>query len=79
MTDLDWRRRSACKDEDPELFFRESARGVRLAKAVCATCPVQGACLTWVLDTDDDRFGVAAGMTPKERNRLRIAMGKVAA
>ena len=78
VTDLDWRRRGACKDVDPEIFFRESQRGVKIAKAICAGCPVQARCLPWALDQSDDRFGVAAGMTPAERLQLRVAMGKVA-
>ena len=78
VSDLNWRRRGACKDADPEIFFRESARGIEKAKKVCRVCPVQGACLTWVLDQDDDRFGIAAGMTPHERYLLRVATGRAA-
>jgi WhiB family transcriptional regulator, redox-sensing transcriptional regulator len=75
--DQDWRQRSACKDEDPDIFFRESKRGIRQAKAICAACPVQPACLEWALDTGD-RWSVAAGMTPGERSLLRVAMGRAA-
>lgn len=77
--DLGWRQRGACRDEDPDLFFCESARGAKAAKAVCAGCPVRGACLEWVLTLDDDdRFGVAAGMTPRERAALRRIAGRFA-
>jgi len=72
-TDLDWRQRSACKDEDPEIFFRDSQRGVRQAKAVCTRCPVTATCLAWALSAPDDRFGVAGGLTAGERNDLRRA------
>lgn len=75
--DLDWRQRGACADVDPDVFFRDSKLGVKRAKAVCADCPVIGRCLEWALDTDD-RWSVAAGMTPDERARLRVAMGRAA-
>ena len=79
VMDLDWRQRGACKDVDPDVFFRESARGTKIAKAVCAGCPVQYACLEWVLTLDDDdRFGVAAGLTVRERAALRRLAGRFA-
>ena len=34
---------------DPELFFAESPEDVRLAKALCAPCPVRAACLAGAL------------------------------
>ena len=77
VTDLDWRQRGACKDADPEIFFRDSARSIKRAKEICARCPVQAACLLWALDSDD-QWSVAAGMTPRERERLRAAMGRAA-
>lgn len=76
MTAADWRLRGACKD-DPELFFRTSKRGIKRAKDLCAICPVKAQCLPWALDTND-RFGIAAGMTPEERDLLLVAMGRAA-
>ncbi|MEU5660144.1 WhiB family transcriptional regulator [Streptomyces sp. NPDC047737] len=36
----DWRLLSACRDEDPELFFPTTAEDREKAKRVCAGCPV---------------------------------------
>ena len=77
VTDLNWRQRGACKNEDPEIFFRDSARSIKRAKEICARCPVQAACLTWALNSDD-QWSVAAGMTVQERDRLRAVMGRAA-
>ena len=77
VTDLNWRQRGACKDADPEIFFRDSARSIKRAKEICATCPVQAACLLWALDSDD-QWSVAAGLTVQERKPLRAVMGTAA-
>ena len=49
---MDWRHRSACLDEDPELFFPIGNTGPALlqieeAKAVCRRCEVREQCLSW--------------------------------
>jgi WhiB family redox-sensing transcriptional regulator len=66
----DWRHRSACRDEDPELFHPVGSDGPALfqiaeAKAVCALCPVQSECLEWALAMGVD--GVWGGTSDKER------------
>ena len=59
-----------CRDADPELFFGETNAEVEAAKAVCRSCPVQNRamCLTWAIEVDL-KFGVAGGMTRRERER----------
>jgi WhiB family redox-sensing transcriptional regulator len=62
---------SACRGEDPELFFPIAAAGavlaqIRLAKAVCARCPVQANCLSYALVTGQDD-GIWGGTTREER------------
>lgn len=70
----DWRERSACLDEDPELFFlagdgstiTEAKRAqIAEAKAVCARCPVKAECLEWAISID--AVGVFGGTTEDER------------
>lgn len=67
----DFRHRAACRSVDPEVFFPtavaggEFVRQVRVAKAVCAGCPVWEACLTWALSALPE--GVAGGLTEYER------------
>ena len=55
----DWRNRSACRDTDPDLFFPVGTTGLALdqiaaAKAVCAACDVQAACLEFALATNQE-------------------------
>ena len=67
----DFRHRAACRRVDPEVFFPAAESGpryearVRIAKAVCAGCPVREQCLTWALSALPD--GIAGGMTEQER------------
>ncbi|GAA4085641.1 WhiB family transcriptional regulator [Nonomuraea sp. NPDC050663] len=68
---IDWVRRAACLDHDPDLFFPISFVGlsraqVDRAKAVCGSCPVRQACLTYALDTGQ-QHGVWGGLEPDER------------
>ena len=76
MTEMDWRHSSACRDEDPELFFPAAQPGtapyaaqVAEAKAVCSWCPVRAECLAYALDELTD--GVAGGLDVDERRALR--------
>ncbi len=70
-----WRQRSACRDEDPELFFPVGTTGPALrqleeAKAVCRRCLVIRECLNWALETGQDA-GVWGGLDEDERRALR--------
>ena len=66
----EWRSRAACRDLDTAVFFPETEAGVAAAKAVCATCPVQEACLGFALITRQDD-GVWGGLDENERRRVR--------
>jgi WhiB family redox-sensing transcriptional regulator len=70
----EWRSRSACRDQDPELFF--PAQGslavfVQLAraKAICGRCPVARECLRYALATG--QHGVWGGTSEDERRAMR--------
>ncbi len=70
----DWRNRSRCRDEDPELFFPVGNTGPALlqtaaAKAVCRRCPVRDRCLEWALTALP--HGVAGGLSEQERDAVR--------
>jgi WhiB family redox-sensing transcriptional regulator len=73
----DWRDRSACLDEDPELFFPIGNTGPALvqveeAKAVCARCPVLEQCRNWAMENPKlTEYGVFGGMSEDERRSLR--------
>ncbi|MCF3119002.1 WhiB family transcriptional regulator [Streptomyces arenae] len=74
---MDWLRRAACRNADPELFFPVGAQGpalrdVRAAKRICASCPVRRECLDWALTTGQTS-GVWGGTSEEERVTLRRA------
>jgi WhiB family redox-sensing transcriptional regulator len=64
-----------CAQTDPELFFADGKGGAvhyptLAAKQVCGRCPVQPACLSWALDTEQPN-GVWGGTTEDERRLMR--------
>ncbi|WP_079047545.1 WhiB family transcriptional regulator [Streptomyces kanasensis] len=70
-----WRDRSACREEDPELFFPIGNTGPALlqieeAKAVCRRCPVMETCLQWALEQGEDG-GVWGGLSEGERRAMK--------
>src|SRR5262249_49049244 len=78
--DIDWRARAACLSADPDLFFPLSSAGpsleqLRLAKSVCARCPVRAPCLDFAIGTDQTH-GVWGGTSEDERHRI-MAWGPV--
>ncbi|WP_202436815.1 WhiB family transcriptional regulator [Streptomyces sp. SID5910] len=71
---MEWLRRAACVDEDPELFFPVGTTGPALrdiaaAKRVCARCPVSTQCLALALDMGR-ASGVWGGTCEEERDAL---------
>lgn len=74
-SDDSWRAKASCRHTDPELFFPIGTTGSALehiaaAKAVCATCPVQGPCLEFAMVTNQDS-GVWGGTSEDDRRALR--------
>ena len=70
-----WRSRSACLDESPELFFPIGNTGLALlqieeAKAVCRRCEVVEACLNWAIEYGQDS-GVWGGLSEDQRRALK--------
>ncbi|AXK37504.1 WhiB family transcriptional regulator [Streptomyces armeniacus] len=71
----DWRATSACRDEEPELFFPVGDTGPALAqieeaKAVCRRCPAMDSCLNWALENGQDH-GVWGGTSEDDRRRMK--------
>jgi WhiB family transcriptional regulator, redox-sensing transcriptional regulator len=65
-----WRAQAACRTIDPALFFPDTDDDERLAKAVCAGCPVQGECLLFAFETRESN-GVWGGLNEQELRRAR--------
>jgi WhiB family redox-sensing transcriptional regulator len=71
-----WLDRAACRDLPPGRFFPESGEHTKAAeaKAICATCSVQGPCRDFAVKAAgslDGDHGVFGGTLPAERSRLR--------
>mgnify|MGYP006269638937 CR=1 FL=1 len=72
---MDWRHRSRCRDEDPELFFPIGNTGpaiaqIEEAKKVCMQCEVREECLKWAIESGQDA-GVWGGMSEDERRAMK--------
>jgi WhiB family redox-sensing transcriptional regulator len=74
--DWEWQARGACRGLDSATFFHpDNERGPsrlkreRMAKAVCARCPVTVQCLDWALRVREP-YGVWGGKSTEERARL---------
>jgi len=72
---MTWRNRSACLDQEPELFFPIGSSGpARLqeaqVKAVCRRCEVAETCLSWAIDSGQDA-GVWGALSEDERRSLK--------
>jgi len=68
-TENEWMQRGSCRDIPPSTFFPSDGVGVDLARAICATCPVQSACLEYALENRVDH-GVWGGCSERERRRI---------
>lgn len=68
----DWRTRAACKDADPDLFFKNSGYAdYTEARQYCMSCPVQQACLNHELQfSTDHQYGYFGNKTPSQRKDL---------
>lgn len=64
-----WRADGVCAEVDPDLWFPDVVDTSRVAKRICAGCPVTDECLQWAI-THDERFGVWGGLSVSERDRL---------
>lgn len=67
-----WRRKAACKNTDPNLFFpsRGDYEMETAAKSMCAVCPVKSQCLEYALNAGDCP-GIWGGTSAKERRGIK--------
>ncbi|MFK4071610.1 WhiB family transcriptional regulator [Streptomyces sp. NPDC029674] len=71
---MEWPKKAACTEEDPDLFFPvgttgPAARETAAAKQICAHCEVRVQCLAWALEAGET--GVWGGTCTEERADLR--------
>jgi WhiB family redox-sensing transcriptional regulator len=63
----DWAILGLCRDEDPELFFRDDIISQMAAKTICQRCPVRAECLDAGMKIVD---GIWGGLTVAERRQI---------
>lgn len=68
-----WRHSAACRDTDPDLFFRDEDEADAIA--VCRPCPVRIRCLEYALSRPG-QHGVFGGVPAERRAALRHALLK---
>lgn len=70
-----WIDRGACLSLDPDIFYPHHVGYARAARSICSRCPVAAECLDYALACEAlDPYGghgIWAGLSGKERNRLR--------
>ncbi len=59
----------ACIDTSPTVMDGETIPNILAAREICSGCPVAKICLDWAVWHEPS--GVWAGLTPKERKKLR--------
>ena len=72
-----WRDQAACRSSDPELFFPSGSTGpaldqIQAATSICRSCPAQGPCLQFALETNQEA-GIWGGTDEDERRKIRRA------
>lgn len=63
-----WYADAKCADADPDLFFPRQGVLPTKAKEICAACPVLEQCFE---ASQDERYGVWAGLSVEERREFR--------
>jgi len=75
----EWIKDAACRGMNVEVFYLEHGHSdkAKIAKAICATCPVRVECAEYAIDTCE-AFGIWGGLSPKERQQIRSERGYAA-
>jgi WhiB family redox-sensing transcriptional regulator len=66
----DWPDQALCAQADPETWFPEQGEAAKVAKAICAACPVLAPCRAYALARPELR-GIWAGLSERERRAIR--------
>lgn len=69
-----------CERSDPKIFTAQDCRSIKIAKNICALCPVVSMCQALVLQSDERFGGVIGGLTDSDRDHVwRATHGSKAA
>ena len=64
-----WVSRALCARADLVIFFPPNGGKGKLARQICAQCPVQSECLRYALASGEE-YGIWGGLDPRERADL---------
>lgn len=69
----DWRSHAECRGTDTTVFFPDSPNQTAEARKICDRCTVSHECLEFILtiSDEDDRAGVFAGTSARQRRAIR--------
>ncbi len=78
-----WREDALCRHEDPEIWWidyenddpDDREHKAKVAKKICAECPVLDHCAVYGLRLIEDRWSVLGGLTHRERLEIRRKLG----
>ena len=74
-----WHKAAACRGRGFELVFLDRGRSSKATKAICAKCPVRGACFEWAVSQPELPYGIWGGLgrgellAEKKRRALQVA------
>ena len=72
--------RVPCRESDPDLWFAEwgedQSINYRYAVNQCGKCPLMRECADYAI-RNDEVYGIWGGLTPKDRQKMRIAREKL--
>ena len=69
----DWRSHAECRGVDTNVFFPDAPNSIAEARRICDRCTVSDDCLEFILSIgdEDDRVGVFAGTSARQRRQIR--------
>src|SRR5690625_3869896 len=71
-----WMKEALCAQVDAEIWFPTKGGSNKLARSICAQCPVKAECLEYSLTLEDNPWGIWGGTSMKDRYELRRARGR---
>jgi WhiB family transcriptional regulator, redox-sensing transcriptional regulator len=71
VIDGEWTARAECKGAPPGVFYPNTPGrdSTKVARQICAGCPVRAHCLVWAIQCDE-QHGIWAGFDEDERRHL---------
>lgn len=72
-----WMQQAACKGEDPEIFFPNQGKNSRLAKQICASCPVRPECDQYSEETHSEGIWAGAVKSSAKKSAVQDARPQI--